>query len=250
MNLSRSDHRSGLRRIDSIPGAITMPRRPSRATRRWGRRLFFFNTVRPQGFFGMESSPFADLIARLRKGDAAAADQFMGEYGEAIHREVRFTLLGDRLRQILSESNVCQSVMMRFFVELWAGKYDFEDPAHLIALLKTMVRSRVVDLQRHWMAQRRDIRRTWRCPAQSAPAHARNGNTPSQIAANAEVLAEVKHRLSAHEWRILELRQQGLTWPETADRVGSPGGAEGVRKQYERALARVTKEIGLEDESS
>jgi len=198
----------------------------------------------------MEPSPFAELIARLRKGDAAAADQFMGEYGEAIRREVRFTLLGARLRQILGESDVCQSVMMRFFVELWAGKYDFEDPAHLIALLKKMVRSRVVDLQRHWTAQRRDIRKNVAMPSASAPARARNGNTPSQIAANAEVLAEVKRRLSAEERRILELRQRGLTWPETADRVGSPGGAEGVRKQYERALARVTKELGLEDESS
>src|ERR1700676_4232837 len=108
---------------------------------------------------GMEATPFSDLVARLRRGDSTAAEQFTADYGAAIRREVRFMLLDSRLRRIVSESDVCQSVLTRFFVELWAGKYDFADSNHLVALLKKMVRSRIIDLTRHWTAQRRDIRK-------------------------------------------------------------------------------------------
>jgi len=61
------------------------------------------------------------LIERIRRGDSEAVRLFVDEYQGAVEREVRFALLDRRLRRIVSESDVKQSVIMRFVVDLWAG---------------------------------------------------------------------------------------------------------------------------------
>jgi hypothetical protein len=53
------------------------------------------------------------------------------------------------------------------------------------------------------------------------------------------------HRLSPEELQLFELRRQGWAWAAVADQLG--GTAEGRRKQYERAVQRVTQELNLED---
>jgi RNA polymerase sigma factor (sigma-70 family) len=194
------------------------------------------------------ATPFAELVARLRRGDATAAAQFAADYGAAIRREVRFMLLDSRLRRIVSESDVCQSVLTRFFVELWAGKYDFEDANHLVALLKKMVRSRIIDLTRYWTAQRRDVRKNTAIASVEEPAIRTASSSPSHALAETELLAEVQRRLSEKEQTILNHRHAGLPWAAVAERLGGGAGPEAVRKQYERALARVTKELGLEED--
>ena len=194
----------------------------------------------------MEDATFADLIERLRCGDTAAAEEFMQQYGEAIRRETRFMLLDARLRRVVAESDVCQSVVMRFFVDLWAGKYEFERPAELIGLLKKMVRARVVDLARHWMAQRRDVRRNVATSDGLGSRLAGRQVTPSRIVAHAELLEQVRAHLSEREQEILHLRQQRLGWQEIAQKLGGNSGPEAIRKQYERALTRVSKELQIE----
>jgi hypothetical protein len=54
-------------------------------------------------------------------------------------------------------------------------------------------------------------------------------------------------RLSGAERRLAELRAAGLSWAEVAARVGGTGAA--VRKQLERAIRRVARELGLEGDS-
>jgi RNA polymerase sigma factor (sigma-70 family) len=198
---------------------------------------------------GKDATSFSDLVARLRRGDATAAEQFAADYGAAIRREVRFMLLDSRLRRIVSESDVCQSVLTRFFVELFAGKYDFADANHLVALLKKMVRSRIIDLTRHWTAQRRDIRKNVAISSTEEPTIDAAASNPSRTVANGELLAEVRRRLSAEEQTILNLRQAGLAWATIADRLGGQSSPEAVRKRYDRGLARISKELGLEGES-
>ena len=55
--------------------------------------------------------------------------------------------------------------------------------------------------------------------------------------------------LSEHELKIFDWRQQGLLWPEIAERAGGGGSAEALRKQFERALARVSAELGFGGET-
>ena len=195
----------------------------------------------------MEPTDFCELVERLRGGESTAVQHFVARYEQVLRREVRFLLLDSRLRHLASESDICQSVLARFFVGLWAGKYEFRRPEELIGLLKKMVRSRMTDLARYWTAQRRDVRRNVFQGSRADMYGPGGSQTPSQLVANAELLEEVKERLTERERLILRLRQERVCWAEIAERLDRQGQAEAIRKQYERALARVSRQLGIDD---
>jgi hypothetical protein len=60
------------------------------------------------------------------------------------------------------------------------------------------------------------------------------------------LLHTFQQRLTPEERQVAELRAQGREWPEIAAQVGgTPGGR---RKQLSRAIARVARELGLDEE--
>jgi hypothetical protein len=192
----------------------------------------------------MEGLCFAELIERARRGDPEAARWLVENYEGAIRREIRFAILDSRLRRVIDESDVLQSVLGRFFLNLYAGQYGFDHPEQLARLLKDMVRAKVVDRARYWTAACRDHRRQART-SDSLDGPSREP-TPSRIVEEAELLVEFEKRLSAEEHAILGLRRQGLRWPEVAGAIGN-GDPEAIRKRFERALARISRELGLEE---
>ena len=69
--------------------------------------------------------------------------------------------------------------------------------------------------------------------------------TPSQIVSARELMEQCQVRLSQAERTLLEQRRAGKSWDEIADESGkSP---EALRKQYERAIKRVSGELGMEE---
>ncbi len=192
----------------------------------------------------MIACSFTELIERVRTGDEEAVRILHDEYGEALEREVRFALYDNRLRRIVGESDICQSVFMRFCVGLWAGNYEIETPAQLIALLKVMVRSRVVDWARYAKSDRRDMRRSQSLEAEGSDAPRKTDPTPSEIVSNAELLSKFRSMLSARELRILELKQDRKKWSEIAADLGEES-PEALRKHYERSVARILAKMGM-----
>jgi RNA polymerase sigma factor (sigma-70 family) len=194
----------------------------------------------------MDEPGFAELVERARGGDPQAGRLLIERYETAIRRQARFALRDNRLRLMLDESDVCQSVLGQFFVGLWAGQFEFDGPEQLVALLNEMVRNKVIAKARYWKARRRDYRRdigplgSGQFDEPVSP-----GPTPSRIVADAELLAELERRLSEPERAILALRRRGASWAEVAEQIG--GGAEAVRKRFERALNRVGHELGLDE---
>ena len=71
------------------------------------------------------------------------------------------------------------------------------------------------------------------------------GPSPSRLAAGRELLAAVRVRLSPDELRLADLRGQGREWTEVAEEMG--GTAQARRKQLQRALDRVAKDLGLDE---
>ena len=196
----------------------------------------------------MAELSLAELIEKIRRGDSEAVRIFMLEYQGAVEREVRFALLDRRLRRVVSESDVKQSVMMRFVVGLWAGKYEFSDPQQVAGLLKAMVRARVVDLVRHWNAEKRDLRKNAPLSDPGVLAARKSQPTPSEMLAHNEILQEIDTRLNEEERSILKLRQEGRSWHDLAAILGTNRSPEALRKQHERALARISRELGLHDD--
>jgi RNA polymerase sigma-70 factor (ECF subfamily) len=190
-----------------------------------------------------DDSPFPDLMARVCRGEAGAAEELFRQFEAQVRLEVQMRLRDPRLRRLIDEADVCQSVMLSFFVRARLGEYDLADPNELRRLLAGMARNKLAAQARRHSAGRRDFRRAAGLDgAETVPAA---GATPSQVVAGEELLRELRARLSAEEGRIAELRGAGRSWAEVAAELG--GSADARRVQFQRAVARIGRELGLED---
>jgi RNA polymerase sigma-70 factor (ECF subfamily) len=190
----------------------------------------------------MFEEQFPELIHRVRGGDEQAAADLVHRYEPEIRREVRFLLRDPFLRRTFDSMDICQSVMGSFFLRAALGEYDLDRPEDLIRLLISMTRNKVVDATRRQRAQRRDHRRSTSLEAVDLEA---STPSPSQIAEGRELLAAFRDRLSDDERQLADLRALGREWADIARQVG--GTAEARRKQLTRAIARVSRELGLEE---
>ena len=200
---------------------------------------------RPEGVvFTMDEPGFSELVERARQRDPEAARILIERYESAIRRQVHFALMDNKLKRVLEETDICQSIMTQFFVGLWAGQFEFDGPEQLVGLLKEMVRNKITDKSRYWGARRRDHRRSVGA-LDPAVELASSDPTPSRIVAHDELLGEFERRLPDSERVILLRRRQGMNWAEIAQQIG--GTPESVRKKFERAVALVLHELGLDD---
>src|SRR3954469_18319740 len=144
----------------------------------------------------MGSPGFAELVSRAGRGEKEATHRLIEQYESAIRRQVRFSLMDNKLRRVLEETDICQSVMGQFFNGLGAGRFELEGPEQLIGLLKQMVRNKITDEARYW-------RGGWRghlwdaSPGDSADRvePISPEPTPSRIVEQSEFLAEFESRL-------------------------------------------------------
>lgn len=187
---------------------------------------------------------FLELIQRIRAGDETAALELHATYADQLQRIVRVRLTQPALRRQFDSLDICQSVFADFFVRTALGQYDLKSPTELLKLLATMARHRLIHHAEKQRAARRDIRRV-EAGAVEDFALPGGGGTPSQIVSARELLQECQERLTAEERALLEERRSGRGWDEIAAAIGKS--AEAVRKQYERAIKRVSGELGIEE---
>jgi RNA polymerase sigma-70 factor (ECF subfamily) len=192
----------------------------------------------------LEQEQFTELIRRVRAGDEQAAAELVRSYESELRLEVRVALrLRDpRVRRVLDSMDICQSVLASFFVRAATGQYDLERPEQLLPLLLGMARNKLAEQVRRQQRQRRDIRRTQTAPETLDPPAV--SDSPSDLVAGKELLAEFRKRLSDEERRLADLRTQGQEWTAIAATLG--GTPEGRRKQLARAVDRVAQELGLD----
>ena len=70
------------------------------------------------------------------------------------------------------------------------------------------------------------------------------GSSPSELVAGEELLREFRRRLSEEEQRLADLRAGGHAWADIAAQMG--GTPDARRQQLDRAVSRVSRELGLE----
>src|SRR5687767_7168355 len=190
----------------------------------------------------MPEESFNDLIGRVRAGDEQAAALVVRRDERGIRREARFLLRAPFLRRSFDSMDICQSVMGSFFLRAALGEYSLDRPEDLVRLLISMTRNKVVDATRRQRAQRRDHRRATSLDAVDVASPTPG---PSVVAEGRELLAEFRNRLTADERRLADMRAHGREWADIAKEVG--GTADGRRKQLTRAIARVARDLGLEE---
>jgi DNA-directed RNA polymerase specialized sigma24 family protein len=188
-----------------------------------------------------ENQSFAAFIGRIRAGDQEAAAELIRQYEPVIRLEVRRRLSDPALYRLFDSVDICQSVMLSFFVRAAAGQYELDQPQQLLKLLMAMAHNKLAFQARKLRTQRRDSRRVI---AGSGADHAASGPSPDCVVAGRDLLQEVHRRLSAEERRLTEFRGEGRTWPEIAAALG--GTPQGRRRQLTRALDRVAHHLGLD----
>jgi RNA polymerase sigma factor (sigma-70 family) len=191
-----------------------------------------------------EQATFADFLGRIRAGDQEAAAELVRQYEPAIRLEVRRRLNDPSLYPLFGSMDICQSVLASFFVRAAVGQYDLEQPGQLLALLVAMARNKLACHVRQQHRQRRDSRRR-ADHAEERLAECSDGASPDRLVAGRELLDKVRQALSEEERQLVDLRGEGLTWPEVASRVG--GQPQARRRQLERALDRVAGQLGLDE---
>lgn len=185
------------------------------------------------------ATPFTELIHRIRAGDQQAAAELVRQFEPEVRRYVRVRLTDPALHRVLDSLDICQSVLGAFFVRLALGEFDLDEPGQLVRLLVRMARNKLVD-----HARRLGTRRVEDGDSGLWSQLRGKDRPPEEIVATADLLNEVRGRLSAEESQLVELRAEGRSWAEIAAREDSTPDA--VRKRVERALTRVCRELGLE----
>ena len=194
-----------------------------------------------------EALSFQELLQRVRAGDQEAARQLVQRYERAIRRAVRLRLADSRLARLFDSMDVCQSVLASFFVRAAAGQYELERPEQLVRLLVTMARNKLASAARRQHRKRRDYRRVAEAGTGEMERVAGTDPSPSAQAAGKELLERFRGGLSTEERELADLRGQGFAWPEIAVRLG--GTAQARRMQLTRAVERVARELGLDEDA-
>lgn len=186
---------------------------------------------------------FATLIERVRHGDADAAALLVHQYEGAVRVAIRTRLTDPRLRREFDSMDVCQSVLFSFFIRMALGQFDLHDPAQLVALLVKMAHNKVAMRARASRRECRDLNRT--CPISEADAvvdsHAATFEPLRQLVGR-ETLDRIRRLMPEEIRQMAEMRAQSMSWGEISAALG--GTAQGRRKQYERALAKIETQLG------
>src|SRR5262245_31397596 len=187
---------------------------------------------------------FADLLGRIRAGDAAAAEELVQRYEPVLRRMVHVRLVGDRLRRLFDSEDICQSVLASFFVRVALGQYELSEPDDLLKLLAIMARNKVVNKARRMDLNGQGGERVSLAELSNSAVTAASAG-PSRHAALKDLLHEVRRRLPREENRLLDLRQQGVAWADIALEIGD--NPDALRKRLNRAVDLVAQELGLDD---
>jgi RNA polymerase sigma-70 factor (ECF subfamily) len=190
-----------------------------------------------------EDVSFSDFLNRLRAGDEQAAADLVRRFEAVIRCEVRLRMTDPKLGRLFDSMDVCQSVLASFFVRVATGQYDLTRPEDLARLLVRMARNKVRSQARRQKARAADQQRV---DAGELDQVRTTGGDPGRVAAERDLLNEVRRRLNAEERQIADMRGQERSWPEIAAAMG--GTAEGRRKQLARALERVSQGLGLAED--
>jgi RNA polymerase sigma-70 factor (ECF subfamily) len=192
-----------------------------------------------------EAASFEEFVRRVRAGDEQAAAELVRRYEPLVRREVRLRLEDPRLGRLFDSMDVCQSVLGSFFARAAAGRFDLEEPGQLVRLLVTMARHKLASAARRQRRQKRDQRRD-AAGGDALDRVAGAEPSPSAQVAGRELLERLRQELTAEERELADLRAAGLAWAEIAARLG--GTAQARRVQLSRAVERVARRLGLDDD--
>lgn len=168
---------------------------------------------------------FAALLSQARGGDTDAVGQIARLY-ESELRIVARVQLGPALRPYLDSIDLVQSVHRSLLAGLRNDKFVVTDARGLLALALRMVRRKVA---RQWRTHRRQVRPVGTHPTDVLATLSQRAVDPAAEAEVRDALARLWSELNAEDRQLLELRLEGLSTAEAAERMNKSPDALRVR---------------------
>jgi len=164
----------------------------------------------------MIASPLDTLLQRLSSGDTEAAEEVYRAYEPYLRLVVR-RQLPNRLRAKFDSTDVVQSVWVNVLDHLRRSKCSFPTVDHLRAFLVKATQHRLIDRvrqHRRALAVEQPLLATdaERLPLARDP-------RPSEVAQADDLWARMLAACPAEHHRLLELKRQGLSLAEIAQRT-------------------------------
>jgi RNA polymerase sigma-70 factor (ECF subfamily) len=180
--------------------------------------------------------PLEILLGQLSTGDAEAAQRVFVAYEPYLRMVVRRQLT-PALRAKFDSLDIVQSVWADLVTDLQAGRWQFANPEQLRAFLVKVTRNRLIDRVRQQQTpllreQRLEVEDLRQLP-QPSPAEAGAQLEAEEMWQRLLALCPPQHR------GLLELKRQGLSLVEIADRTGLHEGS--VRRILYDLAARLAE---------
>ena len=162
---------------------------------------------------------FQQLVRGICAGSENAMSEFIGRYGEHLHRYVRRKLNQQLPLRVRFES---QDFVQMVWASFFAGRDEisqFKEPAQLVGYLVAMARNKVISEMRRCETDKGgDIRRTQSLAVLETGGNEPSANdaSPSNVVDAREQLQRLLSRASQRDRRIIELRMTGKTFAEVA----------------------------------
>lgn len=189
---------------------------------------------------GHADDTIESLLARVREGNSAAVNQLVNECGPHILRVIR-RRMSQRLRGRFDSQDFAQAVWATFFGHL-SEISRFQQGQQLIQFLSRVASNKVIDAGRR--AQVRNEQVVDNLSGGFERAQDRRLNmaepTPSQHAVARESWDQLLENEQDEDRQLLELRRQGLTQLEIAERLGIS------ERQVRRVLSRMSRKLATD----
>lgn len=184
-----------------------------------------------------EPDDLSAVLERVRGGDEVALAELLQRYERQLRLAAR-VLLGPRLRAQLDSLDLVQSVHRVLLPGLREGKYDVSSLDKLLALVRTVIRHKVI---RNWRRiQRQQVTETSKVAGEGGGDSTRvPDDDPSQSVVADDLMQHVLASLSGSDRQLVELRIQGYSTAEIAQRLSCD--ANGLRARLSRLRQRLRK---------
>jgi RNA polymerase sigma factor (sigma-70 family) len=170
-----------------------------------------------------EPSGSDSLFSRARDGDPAACRELFQTFYPKVKRVISRRLTARSSLRSLYDSADFASDVFKSFVAKWE-RYEFPNQDALVAFLTEEALRKLIDGHRRHHGQKRNIERERPIGALHDEANgdyfASADPTPSQVVQALETHDRVVAGLSHVELRIIDLRTEGYSNEEIADKVG------------------------------
>jgi RNA polymerase sigma factor (sigma-70 family) len=188
---------------------------------------------------------FLDLVQRARSGDQTAATELVRRFEPFIQRMVRIRMRRrgdrDRLRHDVGSADVCQSVFRSLFRGLKKNRYRLEQPADLEKVLHVMIRYNLATKARRSSVKLRELLNDF-----EQQGWVDSGPQPDEEVAQQDLIRAIQEEFSAEELDILTQSLDGTPWEAIGLKLGTT--ADAARMRLKRAVHRVRKKMGTEDQ--